>query len=200
MSLNNTCKIADYHLYYWRRSRNYYSQGTYKSHDFGGNNLRLGFNYAKTTPGGIILKHYAIGGHKGSDRDGKWIEANIVESVAILKNPPVIVHCPYKGRLTRKPNHRPQLPTRGEQINAAQAFVPRLEPGIQNSPIPIATSDTTATLSSNSNSFGTSTVIAVANTKPNNTGTDIATDLSFAVSVVPAAGKVTEGRMKTRGD
>ena len=46
-----------------------------------------------------------------------------VETVALLKNPPTIVRSPYKGRLTRRPQHRPQIPTRGEQVNAAAAFV-----------------------------------------------------------------------------
>lgn len=45
------------------------------------------------------------------------------ETVAILKNPPIIVPSPYKGRLGRKPHHKPQLPTRIEQVNAARAFV-----------------------------------------------------------------------------
>jgi len=46
-----------------------------------------------------------------------------------MKKPPTIARSPYKGRLTRRPHHSPQVPTRGEQINAAVAFVPQLDFG-----------------------------------------------------------------------
>ena len=46
-----------------------------------------------------------------------------VETVAVLKNPPTIVRSPYKGRIAKRPQHRPQIPTREEQANAAAAFV-----------------------------------------------------------------------------
>jgi hypothetical protein len=75
----------------------------------------------------FILKHYSIAGHQ---MDGKYAEANDVfsaqvETVAILKSAPVLARSPYKGRLLRRPQHKPQIPTRAEQINAAEAFVPR---------------------------------------------------------------------------
>lgn len=38
---------------------------------------------------------------------------------------PVSFTSPYKGRLLRKPQHRPQVTSRGEQVNAAEAFVPQ---------------------------------------------------------------------------
>lgn len=57
--------------------------------------------------------------------DGHNVFFAQVETVAIFKNPPAIVPSPYKGRLTRRPHHRPQIPTTGEQINAAAAFVPQ---------------------------------------------------------------------------
>jgi hypothetical protein len=48
----------------------------------------------------FILKHYAIAGHR---KDGHYVEANDifsaqVETVAILKSPPVLARSPYKGR------------------------------------------------------------------------------------------------------
>jgi hypothetical protein len=82
----------------------------------------------------FTLKHYAIASHKKPD--GTVVEASDVfsaqvETVAVLKNPPVLARSPYKGRLTRKPHHRPQHPTRGEQVNAAAAFVPQAEHGLK---------------------------------------------------------------------
>lgn len=78
----------------------------------------------------FTLKHFAIGRHR--DKDGLWVEPNDVfsaqvETVAILQKPPVLAPSSYKGRQIRRPHHKPQLPSRSEQINAAQAFVPRLE-------------------------------------------------------------------------
>jgi len=75
----------------------------------------------------FTLKHYAIGGHRKAD--GKEVEATDVfsaqvETIVILKKPPVLAPSPYKGRLTKRPHHKPQLPTRGEQVNAAAAFLP----------------------------------------------------------------------------
>jgi hypothetical protein len=79
----------------------------------------------------FTLKHYAIGPQ--TKANGNIVEANNVflahiESVTILKNPPTLQRSPYKTRLTKRPHHRPQLPTRSEQINAAAAFVPQPDP------------------------------------------------------------------------
>lgn len=76
----------------------------------------------------FTLKHYAIRPH--TKPDGRVVEpydtfSAQVEAVVILKKPPVLVRSPYKGRLTRPPHHRPQLPTRNEHVNAAEAFVPK---------------------------------------------------------------------------
>jgi len=76
----------------------------------------------------FMLKHYAIASHRKAG--GREIESNDifsaqVETVVVLKKLPTIAHSPYKGRLTRPSHHRPQLPTRGEQVNAAVAFVPQ---------------------------------------------------------------------------
>ena len=74
----------------------------------------------------FTLKHYAINAQKkegDQDVQAHDIFSAQVETVALLKNPPTIVRSPYKGRLTRRPQHRPQIPTRGEQVNAAAAFV-----------------------------------------------------------------------------
>jgi len=73
----------------------------------------------------LTLKHYSISGQ--TKPDGTWVEAHDVfsaqvESVAILKKAPVIARSPFKGR-TKCPQHRPQILTRGEQVNAATAFV-----------------------------------------------------------------------------
>jgi len=81
----------------------------------------------------FTLKHYAIGAQKKSKDDGKDVEPHDifsaqVESVAVLKNPPTIVRSPYKGRIIKRPHHRPQIPTRGEQVNAAEAFVSESHP------------------------------------------------------------------------
>lgn len=77
----------------------------------------------------FTLKHFTIS--RNTKPDGRVVEANDVfsaqvETVAILKHVAVIPRSPYKGRLTRRPHHRPQIPLRGEQINAANAFVPQL--------------------------------------------------------------------------
>ena len=76
----------------------------------------------------FTLKHYAINAQKkegGQDVEAHDIFSAQVETVALLKNPPTIVRSPYKGRITKRPQHRPQIPTRGEQVNAAAAFVSR---------------------------------------------------------------------------
>jgi len=75
----------------------------------------------------FTLRHYAIAAH--TKPDGRKVDANDVfsakvEAVTVLKNPPVVVRSPYRGQ-TRRPQHRPQLPTRREQVNAAVAFVPQ---------------------------------------------------------------------------
>lgn len=75
----------------------------------------------------FTLRHYTIEAH--TKPDGRKVDANDVfsakvEAVTILKNPPVLVRSPYRGQ-TRRPQHRPQLPTRGEQVGAAVAFVPQ---------------------------------------------------------------------------
>ncbi len=75
----------------------------------------------------FVLKHITIAQHRkadGSVVDGNDVFSAQVETVAILKNPPILTRSPYKGRLTRKPQHHPQLPTRQEQVNATMAFVP----------------------------------------------------------------------------
>jgi hypothetical protein len=76
----------------------------------------------------FTLRQYAMGVQKkedGKEVDGYDVFSAQVETVAILKNPPVIAPSPYKGRLTRRPHHKAQVPTRGEQCNAAAAFVPQ---------------------------------------------------------------------------
>jgi hypothetical protein len=75
----------------------------------------------------FTLKHYAIGPQ--TKENGKIVEANdifsaLVESVVILKIPLTLPRSPYKTRLLKRPHHRPQIPTRSEQVNAATAFVP----------------------------------------------------------------------------
>jgi hypothetical protein len=84
----------------------------------------------------FTLKHYVIAAQ--TKADGRLVEANDVfsaqvETIAILKNPPILTRSPYKGRLARslRPHHRPQLPTRGEQVNAAAAFIPQPDFGPQ---------------------------------------------------------------------
>ena len=76
----------------------------------------------------FTLKHYAIGAQKSSKEGESYVEAHDifsaqVETVAVLKNPPTIVRSPYKGRIIKRPHHRPQIPTREEQVNAAAAFI-----------------------------------------------------------------------------
>ena len=66
---------------------------------------------------------FSIAGHR---KEGNYVEANNVfsapvETIAILKNLPVLARSPYKGHFLRKPQHKPQVPMRGEQINAAEA-------------------------------------------------------------------------------
>ena len=75
----------------------------------------------------FTLRHYSIGVQ--TKPGGARVEAHDVfsakvEAVSVLKNPPVIVRSPFKGR-TKRPHHRPQIPTRGEQVSAANAFVPQ---------------------------------------------------------------------------
>ena len=75
----------------------------------------------------FTLKHYVIGPQ--TKANGNVVEVNNVssahvENIAILKNPPTLSRSPYKTRLTKRPHHQPQLPTRSEQVNAAAAFVP----------------------------------------------------------------------------
>jgi len=53
-----------------------------------------------------------------------------IEAVVILKKLPILVCSPYKGHLTKPPHHRPQLPTRSEHVNAAEAFVPKSDLGL----------------------------------------------------------------------
>ena len=80
----------------------------------------------------ITLKHYAI--RSQTKPDGRVMEpydtfSVQVEAMVILKKPPILVRSPYKGHLTRPPHHRPQLPTRSEHVNAAEAFVPKSDLG-----------------------------------------------------------------------
>jgi len=80
----------------------------------------------------FTLKHYTI--RSQTKPDGRVMEpydtfSAQVEAVVILKKPPILVRSPYKGRLTRPPHHRPQLPTRSEHVNAAEAFVPKSDFG-----------------------------------------------------------------------
>ena len=94
----------------------------------------------------FILKHYAIAAQtktNGSVVDANDVFSAHVENVSILKKPPTLPRSPYKNRTTKKPHHRPQLPTRSEQINAAAAFVPRFHsnpnsPRTSKSPAPSA--------------------------------------------------------------
>lgn len=76
----------------------------------------------------FTLKHIAIASRRkpdGSVMEATDVFSAHVESVAVLKNPPMIARSPYKGRIMRRPQHRPQLPSRGEQVNASVAFIPR---------------------------------------------------------------------------
>ena len=75
----------------------------------------------------FTLRHYSISVQ--TKPGGAWVEAHDifsakVEAVSVLKNPPVIVRSPFKGR-TKRPHHRPQIRTRGEQVSAANGFVPQ---------------------------------------------------------------------------
>jgi len=76
----------------------------------------------------FTLKHITIASRRKPD--GNVVEATDVfsaqvESISILRNPPTLPRSPYKGRIRRKPQHTPQLPSRGEQVNSSMAFVPR---------------------------------------------------------------------------
>jgi hypothetical protein len=74
----------------------------------------------------FTLKHYAIGVQRrdgAQDAEAHDIFSAQVEVVAVLKNPPLIARSPYKGRISKRPHHKAQVPTRGEQINAAAAFI-----------------------------------------------------------------------------
>ena len=76
----------------------------------------------------FTLRRYGIGFQMKPD--GMRLEAHDVfsaqvEAISVLKNPPVITRSPYKGRITKRPHHRPQIPTRGGKLNAAAAFVPQ---------------------------------------------------------------------------
>ena len=94
----------------------------------------------------FTLKHYAIAAQ--TKANGNVVDANDVfsahvENISILKKPPTLPRSPYKNRTTKKPHHRPQLPTRSEQVNAAAAFVPRFHsnsnsPRTSKSPAPSA--------------------------------------------------------------
>ena len=72
--------------------------------------------------GESILKHYSMGA-QGAVEAHDVFSAH-VEAILILKKAPVIAPSPFKGR-GKRPQHRPQIPTRGEQVNAATAFVPQ---------------------------------------------------------------------------
>ena len=57
----------------------------------------------------FTFKHITIGNHRKPD--GSVVEANDVftahvESVAILKNQPILARSPYKARLLRRPQHK----------------------------------------------------------------------------------------------
>lgn len=92
----------------------------------------------------FTFKHYAISGQKkegGQDVEAHDIFSAHVETVAMLKNPPAIIRSPYKGILTKRPHHRPQIPTRGEQVNAATAFLSQPNFGsVSTAPSPTAKS------------------------------------------------------------
>ena len=78
----------------------------------------------------FTLKHYAIGVQKrdgGQDAEAHDVFSAQVEAVAVLKNPPLVARSPYKGRISKRPHHRAQVPSRGEQVNAAATFVSRPE-------------------------------------------------------------------------
>jgi hypothetical protein len=66
-----------------------------------------------------------LGGNRTKEVDATDIFSAQVESIVILKKPPIIACSPYKGWLTRRSIHKPQLLTRGEQLNAAAVFLPQ---------------------------------------------------------------------------
>ena len=99
----------------------------------------------------FTLRHYSISGHNLKKPDGRVVEANNtfsaqVEAVVILKKPPTIARSPYKGRLAKRPHHQPQLPSRGEQVNAAAGFVrqPNFTPPIARKTMAASLVDITA--------------------------------------------------------
>ncbi|KJA13881.1 hypothetical protein HYPSUDRAFT_483661 [Hypholoma sublateritium FD-334 SS-4] len=72
----------------------------------------------------FTLKHYHMGANAKRPEAYDTFSAKI-ESVSILRSPPVLTKSPYKETIyTRKPRPMPQTPTRGEQKSAAKAFVP----------------------------------------------------------------------------
>jgi hypothetical protein len=77
----------------------------------------------------FVLKHYSMGA-QGAVEAHNVFSAH-VEAISILKKAPVIAPSPFKGQ-GKRPQHRPQIPTRGEQVNAATAFIP--QPGIGLTP------------------------------------------------------------------
>lgn len=78
----------------------------------------------------FTLRHYNIGAQTKKDgSEAHDVFSAQVEAVLVLKNPPVIVRSPFKGRTNKRPHHRPQIPTRGEQVNAAAAFVSQPDVG-----------------------------------------------------------------------
>ena len=66
----------------------------------------------------FTLKHYAINAQKeegGQDVKAHDMVSAQVETVVLLKNSPTIVCSPYmyKGQMTKRPQHRPQILTMG---------------------------------------------------------------------------------------
>jgi hypothetical protein len=152
----------------------------------------------------FTLKHYAIKAQKGpasSVSEPYDTFSAQVEAVVILKNPPVLAPSPYKGRLTRRPLHRPQLPTRGEQLNAAEAFVPQpafgqTSPGLSTIPALDGRADEVAVTSQ-------TPTAAIPSTAPSTTGN--VTNPSSVNAAPPAnlpavSGNTNARRVKPQGN
>lgn len=72
------------------------------------------------------LKHYYMAATSTRTKAYDTFSAKI-ESISVLSPPPVVRRSPYKETIyTRKPKPMPQMPTRGEQVQAAKVFGPML--------------------------------------------------------------------------
>ena len=160
----------------------------------------------------FTLKHYAIAAQRKAD--GRLVEANDVfsaqvETIAILKNPPILARSPYKGRLARslRPHHRPQLPTRGEQVNAAAAFIPQPDfgPLLANQPPTLSlvghlptTAIAPISMSPSLVDVGTTPTLSTAAPLANIAGTVIpapaTTPMDKSISALPVTANTTTSR------